>query len=65
MDAEKLDLETRCFNCNAFAYGDRFDGEYGPSGYLCLGCIRQLNKALVEESKRRFFDEQEFIHRKD
>ena len=60
-----IDLGLRCFNCNMHAYCDAFEGEYGASGYVCLGCIRRLNEELQEEIKHRFFEEQGFLKKKE
>lgn len=59
-----IDLSLRCFQCKVFAYHDQFQGEYGESGYLCLGCIRTFNQRIMEEQKRRFFEEQEWMRAK-
>lgn len=60
-----LDLSTRCFNCKRFAYHDSFEGEYGASGYICLGCIRAMNAEISNEIKRRFIEEQKFFRKKE
>ena len=56
--AVSLDLGTRCFQCKVFAYVDRFDGEYGESGYLCMGCVRRANFELMLG-----LSEEEIVHR--
>ena len=48
-----IDLDTRCFQCKIFAYVDRFDGEYGESGYLCMGCVRRANFELMMGLERK------------
>ena len=60
-----IDLSLRCFQCRRLAYTDCFRGEFGVSGYICVDCIRSMNRALVQEIKDRFFEEKKHMARKE
>ncbi len=50
MTTHNIDLGLRCSTCNRFAYTDMFEGEYGENGYICLACLRVMDK---EASRKR------------
>ena len=39
----------RCHLCDALAVEDEYRGEVGVEGYVCSGCVREVNEALVAE----------------
>lgn len=56
----RIGIDLRCHRCNIFAYMERYEGEFGEDGYTCLGCIRRMNRELMDEVRRRFFEDQKF-----
>ena len=49
----KIGMELCCRQCKTFAYADRYEGEYGEDGYLCMGCIRLLNQAVADACRHK------------
>lgn len=45
----KLDDFLVCHRCQTRAVDEKYQGEFGEAGYVCIECIRLLNEKAVEK----------------